>query len=187
MMLKLESAIKNQSTNPLQRKIPKHVSEKSSSRNHYIKSGVPESYEININLESIHYTGQDYGYGWTFVISTLQRHWISNRIHIQRGRESRVNKDIYHNEVNTRFNNLQHLPITICAQHSSGFKLETTLRLQPSSFKQNISPKSIYTNVDNSSDGFKFHELHTIAHDDAQFMFVLSFEVSPKEMSGYTN
>lgn len=146
-----------------------------------------EKYEVKLRLESIHYTGKDHGYGWTFVISTLKRHWVSKRIHIQRGRKSLVNRDTYHNTIDTSFYTLQHLPITICAQHVSGFRVETTLRLKPSLFRHNLLPTSIDTNVDPQSGSFCFHELHSVTHQGAKLMFVLNFEITPKESSGYKN
>ena len=186
-MIKASEQNSNFRANPLLKNIPVKYRETSTGSKRKTTSELGENYQLKINLESIHYSGKDYGYGWTFVISTLKRHWITNRVQIKRGRESIVNKKIYHNVVETSFYNLQHLPITICAQHISGFKLETTFRLQPNSFRRNLSPKSIYTNVSEAHDGFQFHELHSVAHEDAQFMFVLNFEVIPNETLGSKN
>lgn len=148
---------------------------------------VNEQYDVKIKLESIHYTGKDYGYGWTFVISTLKRHWISQRIHIQQGRKSPVNKDVYKNTIHTSFYNLQHLPITICAQHTGGFSIETTLQLKPALFKIDLLTKSIYPQVTEYSEGFHFHELHKVRHKNTQIMFVLDFEITAKQSACYKN
>lgn len=174
--------------NPLLRNIPTGASEFFSSRNKLnSQHGNIDNYEIRINLESIHYTGKDYGYGWTFVISTLKHHWISTRIQIQRGGKSFVNKDIYHDNATINFNSLRHLPITLCAQHISGFKAETTLRLNPNSLKQTTAPKSIYLGPKDTDCGFHFHELVTLAQNNTEFMFVLNFEITPKGTNAYKN
>ncbi len=144
-------------------------------------------YKIKINLESIHYSGKNHGYGWTFVISTLNHHWISTQIQIQRGRKSFVNKDIYHNEIATDFDTLQRLPITLCAQHIGGFRAERTLCLTPNALKQKTPPKSIYTGLRTLNDAFHFHELMTLVSDNAQFMFVLNFEITPGNIPPLTN
>jgi len=186
----MKSYMTNQQTplfNPLSRTIPTRPANTRYTNKFGNANKKGESYEIKISLETVHYTGNDYGYGWTFVISTLQRHWISNRIQILRGKKSIVNKDIYHNIIETGFNSLQHLPITICAQHTSGFNTETTFRLHPNSFKKMITPKSIYTEVNKEDSGFKFHELHTFTQDETQFMFVLKFEITPNGTPGYNN
>ena len=47
------------------------------------------------------------------------------------------------------------------------------------SFKEDSSPKSIYTHIENSEKVYKFHELQTVSHEDAQLMFVFDFEISP--------
>lgn len=152
---------------------------KSTAHKYGTTNNVTCGYDIKVRLESIHYTGENYGYGWTFVLSTLNHHWISHRIQIQRGKKSLVNKDIYNNITNTTIDELHHLPITICAQHRSGFNIETTLYLQPNSFKQNLTPKSIYTDVGNTNQEYQFHEIQTVTQEDTQFMFVLNFEVTP--------
>ncbi|VAW95241.1 hypothetical protein MNBD_GAMMA23-1679 [hydrothermal vent metagenome] len=179
---------KTKSLNPLLKNIPTAVSPLFSTGNklHNPNSDF-DSYNIKINLESIHYTGEDYGYGWTFVISTLKHHWISTQIRIQRGSKSFVNKDIYHNHVDTDFHLLQHLPITLCAQHISGFKAESTVCLNPNSLKQTATPTSIYTGMEESGFGFHFHELLTLAHKNVQFMFVLNFEITPENTHALKN
>jgi len=179
---------KARSLNPLLKNIPTGASsflspESKISRQHNGKG----YYEIKINLESIHYTGEDYGYGWTFVISTLNHHWISTQIRIQRGSKSFVNKDIYHGHVKTDFQVIKQLPITLCAQHVSGFKAESTICLTPNSIKQITAPKSIYTGLDESDSGFNFHELLTLSHQNTQFMFVLNFEIMPKDSMAFKN
>ncbi len=174
--------------NPLLKNIPAGSSSFLSSGNKLnTPHGGMDNYEIKINLESIHYTGEDYGYGWTFVISTLKHHWISTQIRIQRGSKSFVNKDIYHNHVETDFHLLQHLPITLCAQHISGFKAESTVCLNPNSLKQTTTPTSIYTGLEESGFGFHFHELLTLVHPNAQFMFVLNFEITPEDTMASKN
>ncbi len=184
-MLKLDNYRKNNLS--LLLKIPEQSKNTHGRSGNKALTGLKEQYDVKIKLESIHYTGKDYGYGWTFVVSTLKRHWISRRIQIQRGRKSIVNKDVFHNTINTSFHNLQHLPITICAQHISGFKTETTLRLKPGLFRMNLLPTSIYTEISRQDDGFRFHELHSVEHEAAKLMFVLSFEISAEETSGYIN
>ena len=186
-MINLDSHSKNFNANPLLRNIPDKSNVKSSVLSRKTKGDFTENYTVKINLESVHYSGKDYGYGWTFIVSTLKRHWISNRIHIQRGRKSPVNKKIYHNLVNSSFYNLQHLPITICVQHISGYKVETTLQLKPNAFKRDLLPKSIFTEIEKQPESFQFNELHSIDHNDAQFMFVLNFEITPEGAPGYKN
>lgn len=137
-------------------------------------------YNMKIQLESIHYTGINYGYGWTFILSVLNHHWISHRIQIKRGQKSLINKDIYNSIANTTLNNLQHMPITISAQHTSGCKIETILHLKPNFFKKSLKPKSIYTEVENVEQQYQFHEIKKFAQEDVQFMFVLNFEITTK-------
>ncbi len=187
-MINLYECDHTKSLNPLLKHIPTGSSQFYSSRNKLnSQHSSIDNYEIKINLESIHYTGKDYGYGWTFVISTLKHHWISTQIQIQRGGKSFVNKDIYHDNVETNFTSLQHLPITLCAQHISGFRAETTLRLSPNSLKQTAAPKSIYLGLEDTDGGFHFHELLTLTHKNTQFMFVLNFEIAPKGVSAFRN
>lgn len=166
-------------TNPLLQNIPKIFQHKNLSAKTKKTGSAAEQYKIIINLETIHYTGKDYGYGWTFVISTLNHHWMSNRIQIQQGKKSLVNKDVYNGITNTTIENLQNLPITICAQHRSGFKIETILYLQPSSLKRDIVPKSIYTEVGSKNEKYQFHEIQKVTQEDTQLMFVLNFEITP--------
>ncbi len=174
--------------NPLLKNIPTGPSNFFSSQNKLTgKYGSSDHYEIKINLESIHYTGENYGYGWTFVISTLQHHWISTQIQLQHGGKSFINKDVYHANVETDFYLLQHLPITFCVQHASGFKAETTLHLNPNSFKQTTAPKSIYTGQENAERGFHFHELLTLVQHKTEFIFILNFEITPKNTNIFRN
>lgn len=161
--------------------IPLHLRSKNFTGNPKNPENV-EAYTIKIILESIHYTGKDYGYGWTFVISVLKHHWISNQIQIQRGTKTIVNKNVYNNITHTTFETLQHLPITICAQHREGFKIETILNLQPQSFKPIMAPKSIYTHVGTLSGEYQFHEIQTVTKKTSQLMFVLNFEIIPNAM-----
>jgi len=187
-MINLYECDQTKSLNPLLKNIPTEPSNFFSSQNKLNgKHGSSNHYEIKINLESIHYTGKNYDYGWTFVISTLQHHWISTQIQLQRGGKSFVNKDVYHANVETDFYLLQHLPITFCAQHINGFKAETTLHLNPNSFKQTATPKSIYTGLENTERGFHFHELLTLVQHNTEFMFVLNFEITPKNTNIFRN
>lgn len=165
--------------NPLLKNIPAQSRHDNQYGNTKKNGSAIKQYKIKVCLESIHYTGKDYGYGWTFVLSTLNRHWISNRIQIQRGKKSLVNKDIYNNIIETTIENLQHLSITLCAHHTSGFNIETTLYLKPNSFKKNLMPKSIYTEVGSSNEQYQFHEIQTVTQEDTQLMFVLNFEIIP--------
>ncbi len=187
-MISLYELDPGKNLNPLLKNIPAAASPLFPAGNklHNPHSGF-DNYEIKINLESIHYTGEDYGYGWTFVVSTLKHHWISCQIRIQRGSKSFVNKDIYHNNVETDFYTLQHLPIALCAQHISGFKAESTVYLNSNSLKQTATPTSIYTGLDESDAGFHFHELLTLTHQNVQFMFVLNFEITPKGTQAFRN
>lgn len=137
---------------------------------------------VKVCLESIHYTGKNYGYGWTFVISLLNKHWISHRVQIKRGAKSPVNKDVYNDIKITTLDELKNLDISICAQHRSGFKVDTILRLHPNSFKENMMSKSIYTNVEMDKKDYHFHEIQTVNHDNAQLMFVFKFEITPIDM-----
>jgi len=169
------------SLNPLLKTISKGSPYYSHSKNNLDKQqNSIENYDVKINLESIHYTGENFGYGWTFVISTLGHHWISTQIQIQRGGKSFVNKDIYYDNVETSFHSLQYLPISFCAQHISGFKAEATLHLNPNSLKHNHISESIYTGLESIDCGFHFHELITLTHEDTQLMFVLNFKITPK-------
>ena len=172
---------------PLSRTIPKASGNTGFVKKNKLKKHNGDLYKIEINLEAIHYTGNDYGYGWTFVISTMQRHWLSSNIQLLRGKKSLVNKVIYQDETEIEFNSLQHLPIVIFGQHNNGNRIETTLRLTPNSFKKNATPKSIYTEIKPDNFGFKFHELHTVTQDDAQFMFVLQFDITPESPAGLSN
>lgn len=178
-MITLDRAHQTIHTSPLLKNIPKTFQNRSLLEKTRETGSATEHYKIKINLETIHYTGTDYGYGWTFVISTLNHHWVSNRIQIQRGKKSLVNKDVYSGITNTTFDNLQQLPITICAQHRSGFKVETILYVQANSFKRNIIPKSIYPEVGGRNETFQFHEIQTVLQEDTQLMFVLNFEITP--------
>ena len=136
-------------------------------------------YNVKVCLESIHYTGENYGYGWNFVVSILNKHWISHRIQIKRGTKSLVNKDVYNDITNATLDSLKNLEVTICAQHRSGFKIESVLNLPPNSFKEDSTPKSIYTHIGTSEKMYKFHELQTVTHENGQLMFVFNFEISP--------
>ena len=174
-------------SNPLLRNIPKQLEKSVFQTRKDVVRSVNEIFEVKINLDSIHYTGKDSGYGWTFVISTLNKHWISNRIHIYSDRKSPVNKEIYKNNIRTSFNNLQQLPILITAQHASGFKIETSLQLKSSMLKKKPTPTSIYTGLSSQEEGFQFNEIHSVLHEGTKMMFVLNFEVTPKTPSGYKN
>ena len=167
----------NKGANSLLKKLPLQLHHNNLSKT--TMRDVVEQFNIKINLESIHYTGKDYGCDWTFVISTLNHHWISSQIKLQRGEKSLVDKNIYNSTTLTSFDKLKHLSINICAQHKSGFSIDTTLYLQPSSFKQKVTPKNIYTNVENMNEKYQFHEIKKTIKDDIQLMFVFNFEVSP--------
>jgi len=166
-------------TNPLLKNIPTPSRRSNLSCVTKKTGNTVEHYKIKVSLESIHYTGKDYGYGWTFVISILNHHWLSNRIQIQRGKKSLVNTDVYNSIADITFDNLQHLPITLCAHHVSGFNIETTLHLKPNSFKRDLIPKSIYTEVGSRNEKYQFHELQTVRQNSSQLMFVLNFEIIP--------
>ena len=165
--------LKNIQTKPGQSKLAENI--------HQLKNN-DKRYNVKVCLESIHYTGENYGYGWNFVVSILNKHWISHRIQIQRGTKSLVNKDVYKDITNTTLESLKNLEVAICAQHRSGFKIESILHLQPNSFKEDPSPKSIYTHIGHSGKVYSFHELQTVTHEDAQLMFVFNFEISPIDL-----
>ena len=163
---------------PLQSKIPKksdgivlETSDKYGKQN-------GNNFNLRVTLESIHYTGKDYGYCWTFVVSILNRHWISNQIQIFRGKKSHINKEVFHKTIGTNFFRLQHLPITICAQHRNGFNLDTTLLLKPALFKKVKIPKSIFTELEAQTDDYRFQELHSVTKGNTKMMFVLNFYVT---------
>ena len=121
--------------NPLLRNIQTRSGQNNLAANiHQLKTN-DKRYNVRVRLESIHYTGGNYGYGWNFVVSILNKHWISHRIQIQRGTKSLVNKDVYKDITNTTLESLKNLEVAICAQHRSGFKVESVLHLQPNSFK----------------------------------------------------
>ena len=170
------------SENPLLRSIQTKPGQSNLTGNLHRLKHNDKRYNVRVRLESIHYTGGNYGYGWNFVVSILNKHWISHRIQIQRGAKSLVNKDVYKDITNTSLESLKNLEVSICAQHRSGFKIESVLHLQPNSFKADSLPKSIYTQIGNSEKVYRFHELQTVTHEDAQLMFVFDFEISPIEV-----
>lgn len=170
---------------PLLKNIPERFRENSNNQN--IHQHDAEQYEIKINLESIHYTGKDYGYGWTIVTSIMKRYWISDRIQMRRGVRSVVDKTIFQKTTNTRFYSLQHMPITISAQHASGVNIETSLQLQSNALRTSRDSTSIFPEAGTHNTGFKFHELHTVEQDNVQFMFVLDIEITPIETAKYRN
>lgn len=178
-MIKQVTIPPDKQSNPLLKNIPAQSRHSKTSGLTKKTGGTIGQHKVKICLESIHYSGKDYGYGWTFIISTLNHHWISDRVQIQRGKRSLVNKDVYNNVTDVAFDELQHLPITLHAHHLSGFNVETTLFLKPNSFKKNLIPKSIYTEVGHNNENYQFHEIQKINHEDTQLMFVLNIEIIP--------
>lgn len=139
---------------------------------------------LKIKLKSILYNSQQNYSGWNFVISTFERHWVSDRIQLQHGLKTLVNRTIFENTIWGGINAIKHTPVNVVA-HATYTEHDNI----PFSIANNMYARGIGLPGENrslfngSTDYYKFHELLTLSEVGTQILLVFEYEARCHKLS----